>query len=398
MAKEFRKISELHNWEHNPRTITKEGLERLKKQITKLGQYKPLLITKDGTVLGGNMRLKAYQELGVKELWVSVVDAPTEEKKIEYALSDNDRVGKYEGDQLSDLIGNFPDVEWNDYAVDLKEPELVSDIMDRYSETEEDEPPAVEEGEADSKLGEVYTLGRHRLMCGDATKIEDVNKLMDGKKADMVFTDPPYGMDLDTDYSSLNNNPQFVEEKHLKSMQGNKYAKVIGDNKDYDPTHLFTMFPDVKEMFLWGGDYYSERLPLKNEGSWIVWDKRNENEMLDKMFGSQFELCWSKNRHKREIARIQWAGVFGTEKEFDHKRHHPTQKPIALSAWFLNKYSEKDWNVVDLFGGSGSTLIACEQTNRTCFMMELDPHYCDVIRKRYENFINNRQITDNDKS
>jgi hypothetical protein len=171
---ETKKISELHNWEHNPRTITKEGLERLKKQITKLGQYKPLLITKDGTVLGGNMRLKAYQELGVKELWVSVVDAPTEEKKIEYALSDNDRVGKYEGDQLSDLIGNFPEVEWNDYAVDLKEPELVSDIMDRYSETEEDEPPAVEEGEADSKLGEVYRLGKWIICpkCGKKHHLE----------------------------------------------------------------------------------------------------------------------------------------------------------------------------------------------------------------------------------
>lgn len=385
MEKEYRKISSLKGWDKNPRSIKDKDFQRLKRMIEKLGEFKPLIILEDGTVLGGNMRLRVYKELGWGEAWVSVVEADTEKEKLAYALADNDRAGFYDEDLLANLSGEFPEFNWDDFAVDLKPPVTLDDLIQKP--IEEDEVPAVAEGEAVSKLGEVYQLGRHRLMCGDSTKIEDVEKLMDGQKANMVFTDPPYGMDLDTDYSSLNSNPQFVEEKHLKSMQGNKYAKVIGDNKDYDPTHLFTMFPDVKEMFLWGGDYYSERLPDKNKGSWMVWDKRNENEMLDKMFGSQFELCWSKNRHKREIARIQWAGVFGTEKEFDHKRHHPTQKPIALSAWFIKRYSQENWNIIDLFGGSGSTLIACEQTNRTCYMMELDPKYCDVIRKRYAKFI-----------
>ena len=111
---EYRAISSLHNWENNPRTATKDGIERLIKQRKKLGVYKPLLITEDGTVLGGNMRLKALEQMGEKKVWVSVVQADTEEKKIEYALSDNDRVGKYEGDQLANLIGNFPEVEWGD--------------------------------------------------------------------------------------------------------------------------------------------------------------------------------------------------------------------------------------------------------------------------------------------
>lgn len=194
MSKEYRKLNTLKNWEQNPRTVTKEGLERLKKQITKLGQYKPLLITDDGTVLGGNMRLKAYQELGVEDIWVNVVDAPTEEKKIEYALSDNDRVGKYEGDQLSDLIGNFPDVEWSNFSVDLNEPTTIDELIERFSEIQEDEVPEVNEN-PESKLGEVYQLGNHRLICGDATKTEYVDKLMNGKKANMVFTDPPYNVD-----------------------------------------------------------------------------------------------------------------------------------------------------------------------------------------------------------
>ena len=140
----------------------------------------------------------------------------------------------------------------------------------------------------------------------------------------------------------------------------------------------------LKKFFLWGADYFAELLPNKNDGSWIVWDKRDDNEQFDKMYGSSFELCWSKNKHKRDIARVRWCGVFGTEKEFDHKRHHPTQKPTALVQWFLDRYSKENQSIVDLFGGSGSTLIACEQINRKCYTMELDPHYVDVIITRWE--------------
>jgi len=104
------------------------------------------------------------------------------------------------------------------------------------------------------------------------------------------------------------------------------------------------------------------------------------------MYGSCFELCWSKAKHKRDIVRIKWAGVFGTEKEFDKKRHHPTQKPIKLSSWFIDKYSKEKQNIVDIYGGSGSTLIACEQLERNCFIMELDPEYCQVIIDRWEKF------------
>lgn len=162
-----RKISELHNWEHNPRSITKDGLERLKKQITKLGIYKPLLITEDGSVLGGNMRLKALQELGYKDVWVSVVDADTEEKKIEYALSDNDRVGKYEGDQLADLIGNFPDVDWGDYSVDIKEPTMLTDLMDQYKEENFENEESIKDIK-DIKILNLYScIGGNRKLWGD---------------------------------------------------------------------------------------------------------------------------------------------------------------------------------------------------------------------------------------
>ena len=114
------------------------------------------------------------------------------------------------------------------------------------------------------------------------------------------------------------------------------------------------------------------------------------------MYGSSFEVCWSKNKHRKEIARVRWCGIFGTEKEFDKKRVHPTQKPTNLSAWFLQKYSDENAIVIDIYGGSGSTLIACEQLDRTCYMMELDPKYCDVIIKRWETLTGEKAVLIND--
>ena len=232
----------------------------------------------------------------------------------------------------------------------------------------------------------------HRLMCGDSTKEEDVAKLMNGNKADMVFTDPPYGMNLDTDYSGMKS------EIFKGGIGGKKYDEGIVD--DFNPKMIDLILSlNVKEMFLWGADYFAEYLPNKNDGSWIVWDKRaNGNDNIeedyssDKMYGSCFELCWSKTKHKRDIARVKWAGMFGTEKQDTKKRLHPTQKPLELCDWFIKKYSNLNDNILDLFGGSGSTLIACEQLDRICYMMELDPKYVDVIINRWENFTGEKAV------
>lgn len=254
---------------------------------------------------------------------------------------------------------------------------------DEPQEIEEDEAP--EEVETRCKLGDIWQLGNHRLICGDSTDVNVIDRLMDGVKADMVFTDPPYGMNLDTDYSKMDNESSNAEFRKRKNIVGGKKYEQ-GKVDEFHPEMIDAVFAiDTDEMFLWGADYFSELLPNKNNGAWIVWDKRDDNEQFDKMYGSQFELCWSKKKHKREIARVRWCGVFGTETEFDHKRHHPTQKPIKLSEWFLTRYSKENQVIVDIFGGSGSTLIACEQLNRKCYMCELDEHYCDVIIQRWEN-------------
>lgn len=240
-----RKLATLKNWDKNPRSIKEKDFLRLKKQIQELGQYKPLIITEDGTVLGGNMRLRAYKELGIADVWVSIVEAPTEADKLKFALSDNDRAGYYDSDLLANLIPDYPEFAWGDYSVDLKEPINLQDLIDKFTPVEEDEVPEVEEGEPDSKLGEVYQLGRHRLMCGDATKIEDVEKLMNGQKADIVFTDPPYGMDLDTSYKNSGGNLA----KGMSKSSG--YDPVIGDDRPFDYQQFAWL--DCKEQFWWGG-------------------------------------------------------------------------------------------------------------------------------------------------
>jgi DNA modification methylase len=232
-------------------------------------------------------------------------------------------------------------------------------------------------------LGDVWLLGRHRLMCGDSTSIDAVERLMDGQKADMVFTDPPYGMFLNTNYDAMFSG----DAAHKKT--GKRFNAVIGDNDDFNPDFIntvFAAFDYCKEIFLWGADYYSDLIPNRNDGSWVVWDKRCADNM-DKVVGNTFELCWSKTKHKRMVARILWSGHHGMAKDDTKRRVHPTQKPVELVVWFFDYYSMADKKVVvDPFGGSGSTLIACEKTARDCRMMELDPKYCDVIIQRWQNF------------
>lgn len=159
VAPDYRRISDLKLWKDNPRNIKPKDFERLKKQIQELGQYKPLLITPDGEVIGGNMRLRAYEALGIEEVWVSIVSPKDEAEKLKYALSDNDRAGYYEDDMLANLSSNYPDFTWGDYAVDLQPPTTL-DLILKNDDVVEDEPPEVSTEPAISKLGEVYQLGR----------------------------------------------------------------------------------------------------------------------------------------------------------------------------------------------------------------------------------------------
>jgi len=357
----------------NARKHDSKNLKAIADSLEQFGQRKPIVVW-GKTVVAGNGTMVAARSLNWTEITIArVPDDWSADQVKAYALADNRSAELAEWDEqvLTEQLKELELAEWDVEALGFDATvEPLQDVI-------EDNMPEVVETRA--KLGQVWQLGKHRVMCGDATDTATVQRLMDGHKADLVFTDPPYGMFLDADYSDMTS-------KFKGSSGGNKYDAVIGDNADFKPeliTSIFNNFDYVNEFFIWGADYYSELLPDKNKGSWIVWDKRGD-ESADKMFGSTFELCWSKTRHKRDIARIKWAGIFGMEKEHDKKRQHPTQKPVALVTWFFDKWAKDLKYVVDVYGGSGATLLACEQTDRTCFMMELDPKYVDVIIARWE--------------
>jgi DNA modification methylase len=379
---EKRKILELKNWDKNPRGIKKDDFERLKNQIKRLGVYKPLLINKDNVVLGGNMRLRAYRDLGIDEVEVNTVDAQTEAKMLEYALSDNDRAGYYEEQDLAELITQYAiDIPIDDYRIDLGKLSTIQDLLNQFGpEIIEDEPPPVPE-EAESKLGEIYQLGRHRLMCGDATKIEDVEKLMGGKKADVVFTDPPYGVDYEGKTADKLKIENDTNSDIWQQTVGNFSAVVKSGASFYvccPPGNKFKEFVIPFE-------------DVCNLASTIIWVK---NTLI---------MGHSDYQYKHEPIIYGWLkggthSFYGdrtqtTVWEFNKpnsSKLHPTMKPLTLIAKAINNSSKSDDIVLDLFGGSGSTLIAAEQTNRTCYMMELDPKYCDVIRTRFDNFVSKK--------
>lgn len=422
---DYRDISTLHNWEHNPRSMTKDGLERLIKQIKKLGVYKPLLITEDGTVLGGNMRLQALRELGQKQVWVSVVKAETEEKKIEYALSDNDRAGKYEADQLANLIGNFPDVEWDTFTVDLSDPMPISTLIDKYKDIEQDEPPSISSDTPESKLGEIYQLGRHKLLCGSATDNDAVDTLL-GAGIDMTFTDPPYNMaysgngrqkregimgdDLgDSEFEALINDSIA---NILRKTRGGIYIcmhpkelTTLQTAFELNGGHFQSYIIWVKNTATLGGsDYQHQYEPIL-----YGWNKNtvnhyfvSERNLTDTWHEIDRNIKFENGKTSISVGDIRLEfegkvkGRFRENNKYSNiwnipkpnkSEEHPTMKPVSLVARAVINSTKEGEIVYDPFLGSGTTIIACEQSNRTCYGIELDPKYCDVIRKRYAKFI-----------
>ena len=376
---EYLPVGSLKPYEKNARKHEDADVQTIVASIKEFGFDDPIGVWgEDNLIVEGHGRLMAAKKLGMETVPVIHLDHLTDEQRRAYALAHNKtaEMSEWDFDILGDELDDIFDIDMSDFGFDI-------DLEEEPTEIVEDEVP--EEVETRCKLGDIWQLGKHRLICGDSTDPAVIDRLMDGVKADMVLSDPPYGMNLDTDFSTIKGSMKCLGRKN--HTEGNKYEKVIGDNEDFKPeliTTFFANFDYVKEMFLFGADYFAELLPDKNKGSWLVWDKRKESQA--DAIGSEFELIWSRNKHKRRMLRHDWFGFLSSENGADARnRVHPTQKPITLLVDILNQWG-KDANViVDLYGGSGSTLIACEQLNRKCYMCELDPHYCDVIIQRWEN-------------
>ncbi len=384
-------ISEVELWEENPRNIKTKDFERLKRQIQELGLYKPLICVRENgryITLGGNMRLRALQELKQKEVDISIVKAKDEATKIKYALSDNDRAGEYDELQLAELTyPHIEEINLEDYRIDVGEPISLKDVIEDYAPDVdgEDEVPEIDDSPAITKMGDLFQLGKHRLLCGDATKEEDVKRLMNGKKADMAFTDPPYrlkskffGYKGQAKYGDLDSDKVFHYSAWLPNVE-----KI--SSKDFNIC-VFEHWYNVVDLWQEMEKFYE----IKNL---IIWHATNRFSWAHRCLINRYDICLygvkgnytfnGKNLRERidDILGHPVDSVYSTQQEVVLGA-----KPIGLLKPYLKVLSNKNQNIVDLFGGTGSTLLACYGLGRICFMLEKEPKHCDVIITRFSNF------------
>ena len=373
-----KKTSELIPYARNSRTHSPEQIKQLQASIREWGWTMPVLIDAKNNIIAGHGRIMAAEAEKIEEVPCIVAKGWSEAKKKAYIIADNKLALNAEWDEeiLSIELLELKDMDFDLSLIGFDDMEL-EDLFNEEMEglTDEDDVPEIPE-EPVSKLGDIYILGNHRLMCGDSTDKKTVDLLMDGNKADMVFTDPPYGIDEKGDRSKRGGLGKGGLAKACE------YKDFVDDSTEY-AVKAFNLVDkmDIKRQVWWGANYYAHHIPQSN--NWFVWDKRVEDKQKDTQ--SDCELAWVKSEYSSvRIFRHLWKGMM-KDSEHGQARVHPTQKPIALAEWAFD-YFKNVKSVLDLFGGSGSTLIACEKTGRSCYMMELDPHYIDVIIKRWEDF------------
>lgn len=367
----------------NLKDLTKKNYEKLENVLTKRGFELPFIIWQgdEKWLLDGHQRQRVMiaedmNDNGSYEVPYVIVQAENEKEAKAKLLEITSQYGTITQEGFDEYLAlaELPEAE----TLELVNFDALQFGKDEDTEVEEDEPPEADESEPPkSKLGDLYKLGNHRLMCGDSTVKEDVEKLMDGAKADMVFTDPPYGVGYDGG--------------------AKKRELLIADNVGTDIyrdalPNLQVAASDHAALYLWYADAHVAAAAAAAAGyvvtAQIIWTKNNAQFVSTAHYHGKHEPCFYAHRKGKSN---QWFGgkneVTVWEVDRSNKNEfHPTQKPIALAARAMGNSSKIDDIVLDLFGGSGSTLIACEQLKRKCYMMELDPRYVDVIRKRYWKF------------
>jgi DNA modification methylase len=373
------KVSDLIPYARNSRTHSDEQILQIAASIKEFGFTNPVLIDKDNGIIAGHGRVMAAKKLKLKEVPCIVADGWTDAQKKAYIIADN-KLALNAGWDNALLALEFAELEELGFDLSLTgfNPQELAAInpIEVTGLTDEDAVPEAPEQPV-TILGDVWILGNHRLMCGDSTSIDAVEKLVSGETIDLCYTDPPYGINEKGDRS----NRGGLGKGGLAKAK--KYDDFIDDSINYaiDAYNIVEGALKIPRQVWWGANYYCHALPLSN--NWFVWDKRVEDKQKDTQ--SDCELAWVKSKWSSvRIFRHLWKGMM-KDSERGSARVHPTQKPVALAEWSFDYFKEVS-SVLDLFGGSGSTLIACEKTGRHCRMMELDPKYCDVIVKRWEDF------------
>jgi DNA modification methylase len=388
-------IGTVQPYDENPR----EGdVGALTVSLERNGQYRPIVVNRrDMRILAGNHTWKAAQALGWGSIAATFVDVDDEAAR-RIVLVDNrsNDVASYDEQALADLLQTLVLEEGPEGLVgtgfdgdDLDQ--LLADLTP--DDPDEGDPAPVPVPETPrSVLGDVWKVGPHRIVCGDSSEPDVLDRLMAGATAGCVLTDPPYGINLDTDYSSITGSKKVHAARKAagqsKLVKAQNYRKVQHDDEPFNAGFLSTYFADVVEQFWFGANYYRRTLPGEDlDGSWLVWDKRpaawNEgSEGIDDVIGSGFELLWSKKKHQQRVLRQQWSGFTARNPGVD--RAHPTEKPIELLSDILERWAPSGCVVADPFAGSGTTLLAAAKTGRTGYGIELDPGYVDVICARLQ--------------
>lgn len=380
------KASEIKSNPNNPRIIKDDKFKKLVKSLQdfpEMAEVRPVVINEENVILGGNMRFKAMVEAGWKEVPVTQVKGWTKDQEREFIIKDNVSGGEWDWD----LLANEWDVEQLDeWGLDV--PDFVGDV-----EVEEDEAPEVSSEPPVSQLGSIYQLGRHRVMCGDSTSLTDAEILMNNQRASIAFTSPPYNagttpteVKMGKKSKYANDSDNKTQDDYFEFMQ--LWTNISNEHSEYNFVNV-QMLSGNKLALIDYLSIYRDRL-----ADIIVWNKLTaQPAMADNVLNSQFEfiLVFSEKAN-RAIGTKHFRGtesnVLDISKQTSNEvKEHNATFPVELPHNIITTFSNKDEIILDLFLGSGSTLIACEQTDRTCYGMELDPKYVDVIRKRYAKLV-----------
>lgn len=366
----YKKVSDLIPYVNNARK-NDNAVDAVASSIKNYGFKQPIVIDGQDEVVAGHTRLKAAKKLGLQEVPCIVADDLTAAQIKAYRIADN-RVGELaEWDmellqlELSDIDGftGFEDLTFDDEEV-LKGNDEDFNVEDEIEQIEE----------SVTQKGWIYKLGNHRLMCGDSTNEEDVKRLMNGSYADCVFTDPPYGYSYQSNMRKESKKFEVIKNDDSILCDWIKFSKKFNNGFIF----IWTTWKVISKWI----DATKELGEMTNM---IIWDKGGGGiGDLKKTFSTDYEIALVFHNNK-EITGKRIGSVWNVNKDNASKYIHPTQKPVELALMAIENVTNKNENVLDFFGGSGSTLIACEESNRNCFMMELDEKYCDVIVKRWEN-------------
>ena len=373
-------IELLKPYERNAKIHPQKQIDKIIDSIREFGFITPCVIDSAYNVIAGHGRIMASEQMGLKTVPCVFIEGLTEEQRRAYILADNrlGELGEWDMDLVFDELGDLADMNFDIEVTGFEMPEELPEIEeDEYELTPPEEPRA--------KLGDLWLLGEHRLICGDSTDVNVIDRLMGGQKADVVFTDPPWNVNYGADDNDSHYKPRTIlndsmSTEDFKDFMSSAFTSMNMASKDGAMTYV------VMSAQEWG----NLMLALFENGyhwsSTIIWAK-DRFVMSRKDYHTQYEPIWYGWKEGSRLHPLEdrtQSDLWEIPRPI-RSGEHPTMKPIELVARALVNSSNKGDNVLDLFGGSGTTLIASEETNRKCFMCELDPHYVDVIINRWEN-------------